>query len=306
MYESKILIIDDSTELRSLLESILPYSGYRAVSATSGQDGLALAEQMRPDLILLDLELPDTTGLEVLEALEQQDLSIPTIMMTGYGSEGVASDALRLGALGYLVKPFTTEEVLSSIERALAVGRLKRDKEQLATRLEMHARQLQTIHAVGRAMVTGQELDQFFQRVVEAGLYATRAETCALSLLDADSEQLHVVAACGKTIYTGHSFSPETGDVRLWAVLKEGTRVRLHAPSGSPIVLQTGQAAKALLQVPLLALERVAGLLSVDRQITNLPFGRQDEQVLAILADYVIISLDKYRPDGGATSQRLG
>ncbi|MGD9049202.1 MAG: response regulator [Anaerolineae bacterium] len=304
MYESKILIIDDSTELRSLLESILPYSGYRAVSATSGQDGLALAEQMRPDLILLDLELPDTTGLEVLEALEKQDLSIPTIMMTGYGSEGVASDALRLGALGYLVKPFTTEEVLSSIERALTVGRLKRDKEQLATRLEMHARQLQMIHAVGRAMITGQERDQFFQRVVEAGLYATRAETCALSLLDADSEQLHVVAACGKTIHTGHSFPREAGDARLSAVLTEGTRVRLHAPPGSPVVLQTGQAAKALLQVPLLALQRVAGLLSVDRQSTSFPFGKQDEQVLAILADYVIISLAKYRPDGDVTRQR--
>jgi DNA-binding response OmpR family regulator len=83
---AKILIIDDSTELRSLLESILPYSGYQTISATTGQDGLDLAEKIKPDLILLDLELPDTTGLKVLEALERQARSIPTIMMTGYGS----------------------------------------------------------------------------------------------------------------------------------------------------------------------------------------------------------------------------
>jgi DNA-binding response OmpR family regulator len=296
MHESKILIIDDSTELRSLLESILPYSGYRAISATSGQDGLDLAEELKPDLILLDLELPDTTGLEVLEALERQEFSIPTIMMTGYGSEGIASDALRLGALGYLVKPFTTEEVLSSIERALAVGHLQREKEQLMAKLDTYARQFQMIHAVGRAMITGLELDQFFQRIVEAGLYATRAETCALSVLDADSEKLRVVAASGKTIHSGHSFPSQAGDPRLWTALEEGTRLRLHASSGLPIILQTGQAVRALLQVPLVTPQGVAGLLSVDRQSTSIPFGKQDEQVLAILGDYVVISLDRHQP----------
>ncbi|MGD9047431.1 MAG: response regulator [Anaerolineae bacterium] len=300
MHESKILIVDDSTELRSLLESVLPYSGYRAISATSGQDGLDLAEEVKPDLILLDLELPDTTGLEVLEALGRLDRSIPTIMMTGYGSEGTASDALRLGALGYLVKPFTTEEVLSSIERALAIGRLHRDKEQLTARLETHARQFQMILAIGRALITGHGLDQFFQRIVEAGLYATRAETCALSLLDANSEQLRVVAACGKTIHTGQSFPSQAGDVRLWTVLKEGARLRLQALPGSPIILQTGQAVKALLQVPLMASERIAGLLAVDRQSASIRFGKQDEQVLAILADYVVLALDKYQPVEGA------
>jgi DNA-binding response OmpR family regulator len=296
MQEAKILIIDDSTELRSLLESILPYSGYQAISATSGQDGLDLAKQFKPDLILLDLELPDTTGLKVLEALGRQDRSIPTIMMTGYGSEGVASDALQLGALGYLVKPFTTEEVLSSIERALTVGRLHREKEQLTALLETYARQFQMILAVGRAMITGHELDQFFQRIVEAGLYATRAETCSLSLLDADSQQLRVVAAFGKTLDAGHSYPSQASDKRLRAVLEKGMRQRLQASPGSPIVLQTGRAVRALLQVPLKAPEGITGLLSADRQSTDIPFGKQDEQVLAILADYVIISLDKYKP----------
>lgn len=296
MTEEKILIIDDSTELRSLLESVLPYGGYRAISATTGQDGLDLAEELKPDLILLDLELPDTTGLKVLEALNKQDRSIPTIMMTGYGSEGVAADALRLGALGYLVKPFTTEEVLSSIERALTVGRLHREKEKLAALLETYARHLQMIHAIGRAMISGHDLDQFFQRIVEAGLYATRAETCFLSLLDAAPEQLRIVAGRGKTGHIGHSFPPQSGDERLRTVLKEGTGLRLHASPDSTINLQTGQSVKALLQVPLKTPGRIAGLLSVDRQSKSIPFSKQDEQMLAILADYVIIALDKYQP----------
>lgn len=294
MAEPRILIIDDSTELRSLLESVLPYGGYHATSATTGQDGLSLAEESKPDLILLDLELPDTTGLQVLEELARLNHPIPTIMMTGYGSEGVAADALRLGAVGYLVKPFTTEEVLSSIERALSVGRLHREKAQLTTLLEANARHLQMIHAIGRALIAGHELDQFFQRIAEAGLYATRADACFLSLLDPAREQLHTVAACGKTSHIGHRFPLQAGDVRLRNVLSEGTRLRLRASPGSSIILQTGRAVKAVLQVPLINPEEIVGVLSVDRRNAGTAFGRQDEQVLAILADYVIIARDKY------------
>ena len=128
MAEERILIIDDSTELRSLLESILPYSGYHTLSASTGEEGLELATTLRPDVILVDLELPDTTGLKVIEELNRRGITIPTIMITGYGSEGTAARALRLGAQGYLVKPFTTEEVLSNVEKALVVRRLNREK----------------------------------------------------------------------------------------------------------------------------------------------------------------------------------
>jgi two-component system NtrC family sensor kinase len=295
MPEAKILIIDDSTELRSLLESILPYSGYQTISATTGQEGLDFAEKLRPDLILLDLELPDTTGLEVLESLGRQAHSIPTIMMTGYGSEGVAADALRLGAQGYLVKPFTTEEVLSGIERALTVGRLHRERAHRSALLETYSRHLQVIQAIGRAMITDHDLDRFFHRIVEAGVYATRAEACFLSLVDATPEQQRIVAAHGNQEYIGHRFPLQAGDERLWAVIQEGIRLRIHASSKSPIVIQTGKAVEALLQVPLKDPQGIKGVLSVDRQSTGIPFSKQDEQVLAILADYVIIALDRYK-----------
>jgi DNA-binding response OmpR family regulator len=303
MPEAKILIIDDSTELRSLLESILPYSGYQTISATTGQEGHDVAEKLRPDLILLDLELPDTTGLEILAALNRQARAIPTIMMTGYGSEGVAADALRLGAQGYLVKPFTTEEVLSSIERALTVGRLHREKTQRSVLLETYARNLQVIQAVGRAMITDRELDRFLQRVVEAGVYATRAEACFLSLLDASPGYQRIVAAQGNQEYRGLRFPLQAGDARVQAVLQQGIRLRLHASSKSPIIVQTGKAVEALLQVPLKTAQGIGGVLSADRQSSGIPFSKHDEQVLAILADYVIIALDRYKGVQGAEAE---
>ncbi len=296
MSEERILIIDDSNELLSLLESILPYSGYQTISATTGEEGLGLALDLRPDVILVDLELPDTTGLQFLEQLEHHRLAIPTIMMTGYGSEGVAARALKLGALGYLIKPFTTEEVLASVDRALTVKRLRREKAQLTALLDAHTRDLRLLSALGRALVTGLDLDRFFQRIVEASSYVTRAERCLLMLLDAAPPSLQLAAAWGKSLPAGQRFPPQTGDNRLRPVLEEGTSACLHASTGSRIILQTGDVAGAVLQVPLKTQERVAGLLSVDRQGAELPFGKHDEQMLAILADYAVLALEKRLP----------
>ena len=296
MSEATVLIIDDSNELRSLLESLLPYSGYQAISACTGQEGLSLALTMHPDVILLDLELPDTTGLQVLEALNRHRLTIPTIMITGYGSEGVAARALRLGALSYLIKPFTSEEVLSSLERALTVKRLRLEKAQLSTLLEAYTHHFQTLSAVGRALIGDLGQDQFLQRIVEAGQYVTKADRCQLSLLDAAPAQFRVVVARGKGCSIGHCFSSLTGDERLRAVIEEGAPVRLEASPGSALALQTGDTARAVLQVPLRTRAQIVGLLSVDRQGSGAdPFGKHDEQMLAILADYVVLALEKNR-----------
>lgn len=295
MHKNTILIIDDSIELRSLLESILPYSGYQAFSATTGQEGLDLALQLEPDVILVDLELPDTSGLQVLEALSQQDHTIPTIMMTGYGSEGVAAHALRLGAMGYLVKPFTTEEVLAGVERALTVRHLYHEKAQATALLDVYGRHFRMLHAIGRAIITDTDLDQSYQRIVEAGLYATRAESCLLLLLGNAQDQLRVAAACGAALHTGRSFSAQAGDERLRAVLGNNTCVRLDALPSARISLQTGDTALAVLQVPLNVGGRVVGLLSVDKQSTAAPFGKHEEEMLAIFADYAVLALERHR-----------
>ncbi len=295
MAQATALIIDDSTELRALLESILPYSGYRTISASTGEEGLNLALKLNPDVILVDLELPDTTGLQVLTELKRHHLSIPTIMITGYGSEGVAARALQLGALSYLIKPFTTEEVLSSLERALTVKRLRREKAQLTNLLDTYTRHFQTLSAIGRVMIDGLDLDQFYQRIVEAGLYVTRAERCLLALSDPARKQLHVVAAHGRPGHTEHPLPSSAGDKRLRTILERGTSVRLHTSPGSTIILQTSDAVSAVLQVPLKTQDRVLGLLSVDRQDKGISFGKHDEQMLAILADYVVIALEKHR-----------
>jgi CheY-like chemotaxis protein len=292
MAGEKVLIIDDSDALRSLLESILPYAGYEAVSASTGQQGLQLLSETKPDVVLTDLELPDMSGLKVLEELNERGIAIPTIMMTGYGSEGIAARALQLGVRDYLIKPFTTEEVLSSIERALSESRLKRENERLSVLVDSHRRRLRLISAIGRAAASGMSLDQFLQRIVEAGRFAADAEVALLLLLEPELSQFRLAASHGRSDWATGRFPVSSGDECLQSMNKD-TAVRFHSAGNGSIKIQTGDAVRSVLQVPLVVAGTVSGLLSVDRRVSGVAFDKYDELLLWILADYASIALER-------------
>jgi two-component system NtrC family sensor kinase len=293
MTGEKVLIIDDSEELRSLLQAVLPFGGYLSFAAGSGKEGLALVPRLEPDVILIDLELPDTTGLKVLDELNRQGFTIPTIMMTGYGSEGSAARALRLGVRDYLIKPFTTEEVLSSIERALSESRLRREKEQQAVLLSEDDLRFQLLSAVGQSMIQGLALDEMLQRIVEAAVLSTRAEAGFLLEWDEGSNRLRVLSSQGNTGVERTGLSCVSGDERLRPVLAEGVALRLSSTADTAIRIQTGDTVRAVCQAPLSIKGKVSGVLTVDRRTAGNAFGLRDEQTLAILASYAALAMER-------------
>ncbi len=136
MTHETILIVDDSLEFaRTLAKYMLAPLGYRVLHAPNGKKGLAMAASNAPDLILLDMNMPKMTGLEMLTALRQTDCRAPVIFMTLHGSEIVAVEAFRLGVRNYLPKPFTPEELQEAVDEALQETRLAREKEALTRNL---------------------------------------------------------------------------------------------------------------------------------------------------------------------------
>jgi two-component system, OmpR family, KDP operon response regulator KdpE len=119
-HEASILIIDDERQIRKLLEITLNSANYHVIEAVNGKEGLTMAAMHPPDLILLDLGLPDEDGQNILVRLREWYLS-PIIILSVRDSEEEIIRALDNGANDYLVKPFRTGELLARIRNALRI-----------------------------------------------------------------------------------------------------------------------------------------------------------------------------------------
>ena len=120
---SLILIIDDDQQLSLSFSKILTQDGYDTLAAFSGQDGIDKALDMNPDLVILDICLPDMSGMDVFEAINRVKPKLPVIIITAYGTTETAIGAIKQGAYDYIYKPFDVPEMLSLIEKALEAGR---------------------------------------------------------------------------------------------------------------------------------------------------------------------------------------
>lgn len=149
----EILIVDDNEQIsRMLATSVLPELGYRATTALTGQSGLERLRARQPDLILLDLQLPDMNGLDFLRILTQERIDIPVILMTAHGSEMIAVEAFRLGARNYLIKPFSDSEAREAIDQALRERRLQRERDRLLALLQQRVQELTVLTRVGKSV----------------------------------------------------------------------------------------------------------------------------------------------------------
>jgi len=132
---SRILIIDDDRAFREVLEAVLADAGYEVLVAACGTEGLAKVAGHDPDLVLLDLRMPDIEGLEVLHRLKTSAPDLAVVMMTAYGSIKTAVEAIRQGAFDFLTKPFDLEELKNTIQNALTLQVLTRENQALRTLL---------------------------------------------------------------------------------------------------------------------------------------------------------------------------
>ena len=121
--EPLVLAVDDEAGILRLIKLELSTQGFRVVTAGSGEEALRTAEEQRPDIALLDIVMPEMTGLEVMRRLRERS-SIPVILLTAKGSESDKVRGLELGADDYLAKPFSPDELSARVRAVLrrAVG----------------------------------------------------------------------------------------------------------------------------------------------------------------------------------------
>ncbi|GEM_PF-1529319 len=140
---ASVLVVDDDLDLNRALTAQVRRAGHDVRSAFSGAEGLSQLAAAVPDAVLLDVQLGDMSGLDVLEVIRERYAGVIVILMTAQGSEDVAASGLRLGADDYLRKPFRPNTLFGALDRALTQQALRRENELLRAQAAERAAELQ-------------------------------------------------------------------------------------------------------------------------------------------------------------------
>jgi two-component system nitrogen regulation response regulator NtrX len=135
--KSRILVVDDEAEIRRSVRMILEYEGYEVLEASSGPDGVAMAEREAPDLVFLDVKMPGMDGLEALQRIKATRDSLPVVIISGHGTVSTAVEATKAGAFDFIEKPLASERVLLTIRNALDRTRLSDENRSLKRAAEV-------------------------------------------------------------------------------------------------------------------------------------------------------------------------
>ena len=136
--KGSILVIDDETEIRESLEQLLQLEGYKADTAATGEEGLRRIENGLFDLVLLDINLPDRNGLDLLQQIKRESPELGVIMITAYASTQMAFQASKQGADSYVTKPWDNDKLLLEIRNTLDKSRLQLENIQLRRALKRY------------------------------------------------------------------------------------------------------------------------------------------------------------------------
>ena len=134
---AKIVIVDDNKNMQIILQNLLHDEGYEVISTYSGKDGLMAIIEQSPDLVLLDIRLPEMNGIDILQQITKLKKEILVIMITAYGDVETAVETMKLGAYDYITKPFVNEELKLVIRKALNTNELKQEIKILRQQLKI-------------------------------------------------------------------------------------------------------------------------------------------------------------------------
>lgn len=217
---SRILVADDSPGNISVLVGALESAGHEVLAASRGLDALRIAEKARPDLILLDVMMPELDGIETCRRLKQSAVAsrIPVIFITGQDNPGRLVEAFQAGGVDYVVKPFQMEEVLSRVGTHLRLSRVTQELEQKNRALEERTREL--LAEANRR----RDAEAAFRRVDETltRLSDLESERWNISGLIGRSEPMRVLVEHIRRLQQFPALSPEQLETLVGKMKNEG------------------------------------------------------------------------------------
>ena len=284
---ARILVIDDDPVALGVIAQMLRVNGYEVVAAPSGESGIKELESDHYELVLTDLMMPETGGMEVLESVVSEFPNTKCIILTGYGSIRSSVEAVKMGAFDYITKPIQSGELLATIEKALKFKNLEEENIRLKKELR-HLQKYDNLIGTSKAI---QEIYSLIEKVADtdstiliSGPSGTGKELIARAIHyhSSRSDKPLVVINCGaipETLLESELFGHEKGAYSG----AHRTRIgRFELANGGTIFLdEVGEMSPAL-QVKLLRVlqdqkfERVGGVKTIHVDVRILAATNQD------------------------------
>jgi len=293
-----ILVADDHQEIRDFLaESILSPAGYAVQTVGDGMSALTLIREMNPALVITDQNMPNLTGIELIQRLHRDHPEIPVILMTSEGSEQLAVRALRSGAVDYLTKPFEADELLEAIGRTITESRRWRSLERAnreakinTANLKSRLQEFEALAQIGRNVTSMLDLDDVLTAVVEAAVELTQSEEGSLLLIDDASGELYMRASKNFDEEFVKTFRLHVKDSLAGQVIASGQPVLID--QSTPQKIKTSYLVHSLIYVPLKVRSHTIGVLGVDNRKAGRVLSNSDAMVMTALADYAAIAVE--------------
>ena len=263
--KAKVLVIDDETIVHESCSRILTDEGYIIESAFTGQEGLKKIEEGSYDLVITDLKMPGISGMEALKKIKDNNPDIGIIMVTGYSTAETAVEAMKLGAFDYLPKPFTPDEIISVVSKAI-------EKKQIL----IETKHLENAYRdATKAISSSLNLNEVLELIVKSVVNLLKVKGCSLNLLDDTRKTLKTRVAFGLSEdYLAKG--PIDADKSMTESI-EGKTVFIEDVARDPGIQYPDEAKNegivSILSIPLRAKKKVIGVLRVytgeARQFTD-------------------------------------
>ncbi len=305
MTDEHVLLLEDHVELRNQMCDVLTDAGYHVWVAGTGAEAIALARNRAYDLLVADVFLPDTTGIQVFQQIRAFLPDLAGVAITGHSTWELALDALRAGFVGFLVKPFVPEQLIATIVSALEQERLRQENARL--------RAMVPLYELSRAFMGTFELKDLLDQIVDMVRKETKAEIASLMLLDETQSELRIAAAAGlpndvvetQTRILGNGIAGRVAQTGEPLIIAEGLPLdpEIRHEMTKPDILSA-------LSVPLQLRNQVIGVLNLSRTCGSEPFTNSDLELATVFAGQAAIVIDEARLIGelkqlSEISQRL-
>ncbi len=291
---ARILVVDDEEDICDLCVRTLQRYGYDVTATTRPLQSLELLRQQEFDLLLLDVRMPEISGLEVMRRVRQFAPDLAIVVMTGYASMEMAIEAVRQGATDFLQKPFQN---LDNLRLAVSEALAKRDlqRERVRSRTLMH------LVRASEQMSSSLEDDVLVQVALRAAMEETGAWRGSVMLYEPGRQVLYLSGAIGlpPEIPLGHSVGLNEGVAGH--ILRMGEPMLVEDVrsdprlAGMPRPNQARYQNPSFLAVPIRSGEQVLGVLNLSEKTGARPFQTSDLEVAGLLGNQLAIALEKAR-----------